>query len=152
MPASATPGMIVSRSEDRRSTVCVYSLIVERLADGILAVKHGVAAFIVQFLECYFNHNAATCCYLVDRVLVVRDCTELTFRQLRFSGSSFRRKKKQKHILLIIRRYQKKRGQKSVRLCLIALAHIFSCWFGLTRSTELQSNRTQSVVAQDSSP
>ena len=65
--------MIVSRSEARRPTVCVYSLIVERLADGILGVKHGVAAFVIQFLECYYN--AATCCYLVDRVLVVRDST-----------------------------------------------------------------------------
>ena len=64
-PASATPCMIVSRSEACRATVCAYILIVEILAGGIPGVKHGVAAF-VQFLECY--HNAATCCYLVDRV------------------------------------------------------------------------------------
>ena len=54
--------IIVSRSGARRLTVCVYGLIVERLADGILGVKHGVAAFVIQFLECYFNNNAATCC------------------------------------------------------------------------------------------
>ena len=67
----------------------MYSLIVERLADDILGVKHGVAAFLIQFLECYFS-NAATCCYLVDRVIVLRDSTELRTWQLRFSGSSFR--------------------------------------------------------------
>ena len=69
-PASATPCMIVSRSEARRPTVCVYVyiLIVERLAYGILGVKHGVAAFVIKFLECCYN--AATCCYLVYRVLV----------------------------------------------------------------------------------
>ena len=83
--------MIVFRSEARRPTVCVYSLIVERLADGVVGVKHGVAAFVVQFLECYFNSNVATCCYLLDRVLVVRDSTELKIWQLRISGSSFRR-------------------------------------------------------------
>ena len=55
--------MTVSRSEARKPAVCVYSLIVERLADGILGVKHGVAAFVIQFLERYFNNNAATCCY-----------------------------------------------------------------------------------------
>ena len=55
--------MIVSRSEARGPTVYVYSLIVERLADGILDGKHGVAAFVNRFLECYF-HSAATCCYL----------------------------------------------------------------------------------------
>ena len=44
-----------------RLSLCVYTVIVERLADGILGVKHGVAAFVVQFLECYFN-DAATCC------------------------------------------------------------------------------------------
>ena len=64
----------------------------ERLAHGILGVKHGVAAFVMQFLECYYN--AATCCYLVDRVLVVRDSTELRIWQLRISGSSFGRKQK----------------------------------------------------------
>ena len=58
--------MIVSRSEARRPTVCVYLLIVERLVDGILGMKHGVAAFLIQFLECYYK--AATCCYLVDGV------------------------------------------------------------------------------------
>ena len=79
--------MVVSRSEVRRPTVCVYSLIVERLADGILGVKHGVA----QFLECHFNNNAAACCYLVDRALVVRDSTYVRIWQLRISGSSFGR-------------------------------------------------------------
>ena len=33
-------------------SVCI--VIVERLADGILGVKHGVAAFVIQFLECYY--------------------------------------------------------------------------------------------------
>ena len=84
--------MTVSRCEARKPTVCVYSLIVDRLADGILGVKQGVAAFVIQFLECYFNNNAATCCYLVDGVLVVRDSTEPIIWQLRISGSSFRRK------------------------------------------------------------
>ena len=41
----------VSRFEARRPTVCVDSLIVERLAGGILGVTHGVAAFVIQFLE-----------------------------------------------------------------------------------------------------
>ena len=50
--------------------LCVYILIVERLADGILGVKHGVAAFVIQFLECYCNY--ATCCYLVVRVYTKR--------------------------------------------------------------------------------
>ena len=86
---------IVTRSEARRTTVGVYSLIVERLADGILGVKHGVAAFVIQFLECYFDNNAATCCCQVDRVLlVVRDSTELRIWQI-ISGSSFRRKTEQ---------------------------------------------------------
>ena len=89
--------MIVSRSEARRSTVCVHGLIVEILADGILGVKHGVTAFASQFLECYFNIDDATCCYLVDEVLVVRDSTELRIWQSRISGSSFERKKK--HVL-----------------------------------------------------
>ena len=46
--------IIISRSEARRATVslCVYEVIVEKLADGILGVKHGVAAFVIQFLEC----------------------------------------------------------------------------------------------------
>ena len=57
--------MLVSRSGARRPTVSMYSLIVERLVDGILGVKHGVAASVIQLLECYFNSNAATCCYLV---------------------------------------------------------------------------------------
>ena len=83
--------MIVSRSEARRPTVCVCSLIVERLAVGVQGMKHGVADVVIQFLECYYN--AATCCYLVDRVLVVRDCTALRIWQLIISGSSFRRKK-----------------------------------------------------------
>ena len=34
-------------------SVCV--VIVERLVDSILGVKHGVAAFVIQFLECYYN-------------------------------------------------------------------------------------------------
>ena len=55
-------------------------MIVERLADGILGVKHGVAAFVIQFLECYYN-NAATCCCryhsrLVNGIFVVRDSNE----------------------------------------------------------------------------
>ena len=55
----------------------MYCLIVERLADGILGMKHGVAAFVIQFL------NAAACCYQVDRVLlVVRHSTEQRFWQL----------------------------------------------------------------------
>ena len=54
---------IVSRPEARRPTVCVYSLIVERFADGILDVKHGAAAFVIQFLEFYSKSNAATCCF-----------------------------------------------------------------------------------------
>ena len=88
--------MIVSRSEARRPTVCVYILIVEKLADGILGVKHGVAAFVMQYLECYLNTNAATCFYLVDRV-VVRDSTAPRMWQLGISGTSFRRRKK--HVL-----------------------------------------------------
>ena len=82
--------MIVSRSEARRPTVCVYSLIMERLADGIVGVKHGVAAFFIQFLECYYN--AATFCYLVDRAFVVRDSTELRIWQLGISDWSFGQK------------------------------------------------------------
>ena len=46
------------RPADRLCPVC--TTIVERLADGILGVKHGVAAFLIQFLECCYN--AATCC------------------------------------------------------------------------------------------
>ena len=64
------------------------SLIIERLADGILGVKHGVAAFIIQLLECYNNKNAATRCYLFDRELVVRDSTEPRIYQLTISGSN----------------------------------------------------------------
>ena len=46
----------ISRSEARRPTaVSVCIVIVERLADGVLGMKHGVAAFDVQFLECYYN-------------------------------------------------------------------------------------------------
>ena len=45
--------------------LCVYILIVERLVDGILGVKREIAAFVIQFLECYYN--SATCCYLVDK-------------------------------------------------------------------------------------
>ena len=84
--------MTVSRSEARRPTVCVYSLMVERLTDGILGVKHGVAVFVIQFFECYFNNDAATCCYLVYRELVVRNSTKLRIWQLRISGLSFTRK------------------------------------------------------------
>ena len=51
---------IISRSEARRPTVPVCIVIVEELADGILGVKHGVAAFVIQFLERYY-YNAATC-------------------------------------------------------------------------------------------
>ena len=64
-------------------SLCVYIVISERLAGGTLGVKHGVAAFVIRFLECYYN-NAATCCcrahsHLVDGVLVevVRYGTEL---------------------------------------------------------------------------
>ena len=46
----------------------MYILVVERLADGILGVRHGVAAFDIQF-----RYNAATCCYLVDIVYLVYD-------------------------------------------------------------------------------
>ena len=69
--------------------LCVYSLIVERIAGGIRGVKHGIAAFVIQFLERYYN--AAACCYLVDivLVLVVRDSTELRISQLKISGSRF---------------------------------------------------------------
>ena len=70
--------MIVSRSEARRPTVCVHILIVEKLADCILGVKHGVDVFVIQFLERYFNNTAATHCLLVNRVFVAeRDGTEL---------------------------------------------------------------------------
>ena len=86
---------IVPRFEARRPTVCVYSLIVTRLADGFLGVKHGVAAFVIQFLECYFNNNAATCCYQVDRVLsVVRDSTELELGSQEFQARVLDEKKK----------------------------------------------------------
>ena len=50
-------GTIISRSEARRRRLlcllCVdYIVIVmERLADGFLGVKHGVAAFVIQFLD-----------------------------------------------------------------------------------------------------
>ena len=59
-PASVTPLIMVSRPEARGTVLRVDSLIVERLADGILGVKHGVAAFVIQFLACYYY--AATCC------------------------------------------------------------------------------------------
>ena len=49
------------RLADRLSlSMCI--LIVERLADGILGVKHGVAAFVFQFLECCYNYAATCCC------------------------------------------------------------------------------------------
>ena len=64
-----TPRMTVSRSEACRPTS--WYLILERLADGILSVKHGVSTFVIQFFACY--SNAATRCYLVDRALVVGD-------------------------------------------------------------------------------
>ena len=84
--------MIVSKSEARGPTVCVYSVIVERLAGGIIGVKHGVAAFVIKYLECCFDKYAATCCYLVDIILlVVRDSYELRIWQVRISSSSFRR-------------------------------------------------------------
>ena len=56
-------------------------VIVERLAGGVLGVKHGVAAFVIQFLECYCNSLmlllvAADHSRLVDEILVVRDSTE----------------------------------------------------------------------------
>ena len=69
----------------------MYGLIVERLDDGMLGMKHGVATFAIQFLECYYN--AAICCYLVDIVFVVCDNTAL-----RISGSSFRRKQEKTYI------------------------------------------------------
>ena len=37
-------------------------VIVERRADDILGVKDGVAAFVIQFLECYYNIVATCCC------------------------------------------------------------------------------------------
>ena len=43
--------MILSTSNARGQTVCVFSLIVEKPADGILGVKRGVAAVVIQFLE-----------------------------------------------------------------------------------------------------
>ena len=71
--------MIVFISEARRPTVCVCNFIVERLAGGIIGVKHCVPAFFIQFLENYYY--SATCCCLVDGVLVVRDRTELSILQ-----------------------------------------------------------------------
>ena len=59
-------------------------------------MNHGVTAFVIQFLECY--DNAATCCYVVDRVFIVRDSTALKMRQLIISGSEFSIKTK-KHVL-----------------------------------------------------
>ena len=53
---------LISRCEARRPTVSVCIVIVERLADGIVGVKHGVAAFVIQFLECYVLY---CCCYLL---------------------------------------------------------------------------------------
>ena len=70
---------IISRSEARRPTVSLCIVIVEALADGILGVKHGVVAFVIQFLESYIiimlllvavDHSR-----LVDGILVVRDST-----------------------------------------------------------------------------
>ena len=92
---------IVCRSEARRPTVCEYSRIVERLADGILGVKHGVAAFVIQFLECSTTIMlilvAVDHSRLVDGILVVRDSTELRIWKLRISGSiEFRRKYRHK--------------------------------------------------------
>ena len=95
--------MIVSRSEARGPTVSVYSRIVERLLLAgctILGVKHGVAAFAIQFLESYYYYIlllvAVDHSHLVGRVLnlVVRDGTGPRIWRLRNSGSSFRRKKK----------------------------------------------------------
>ena len=44
-----------------RLCLSVCKVIMERLAEGILGVKHGVAAFVIQSIECCYN-NAATCC------------------------------------------------------------------------------------------
>ena len=63
-PASAPARMVLylnPRLADRLS-VCIDSRIVERLADGIPGVKHGVAAFVIQVLEC---------CFLTRMLLVV---------------------------------------------------------------------------------
>ena len=75
----------------------MYGLIVEGLADGILGVKHGVDAFVIQALECY--NNAGTCCYQVDIILVGCDSATLRIVQFRFSGSSFRLKQKNVYCL-----------------------------------------------------
>ena len=49
----------------------------ERFDDGILGVKHCVAAFVIQFLECFFITMlllvAVDHSHLVDGILVVRD-------------------------------------------------------------------------------
>ena len=66
-------------------------VIVERLADGILGVKHGVVAFVIKFLERYYNNAvllvAVDHSCLVDGILVIRESTELRIWQLRISGS-----------------------------------------------------------------
>ena len=62
-----------------RLSVCI--VIVGILIDGILGMKHGVAAFVIQFFECYFDNAAACCCRyhsrLVNGTVVVRDRTDL---------------------------------------------------------------------------
>ena len=59
--ASATPRMRACKIRGPQTDcLCMYGLIVARLAGGILGVKHGVAAFAIQFLKGYYN--AATCC------------------------------------------------------------------------------------------
>ena len=51
----------IYRFKARRPIVCVYSLVVEILADGVPGVKHGVAAFVIQLFECY-NNAGSSCC------------------------------------------------------------------------------------------
>ena len=76
-------------SQTDRVSVCI--VIVERLADGILGVKHSVAAFVIQFLKRYYNYAATCCCRPLSfgrwNTLVVRDCSEQRTWQLRVSAS-----------------------------------------------------------------
>ena len=66
-------------------------VIVERLADGILGVKHGVATFVIQYLECYYNNGATRCCRPLSsgrgNFSSIRDSNEKRIWQLRISGS-----------------------------------------------------------------
>lgn len=55
--ASATPCLVLSRSETLGPTVCVFSPIVERLAEGVVDVKHAAAAVVNQ-LPKTFLYNA----------------------------------------------------------------------------------------------